>query len=105
VIRKCSLHVSRELAQGLVEVVHLCEDAAYYHDNEDIGRRMRELVVTCERHLERQTKGLDEHDGHGAGCRADGEVDERILTTILGRNFVDHEDGKDGDEEAVEEET
>jgi hypothetical protein len=37
VITECSLHVSRELAQGLVEVVHLSKDAAYDHDNEDVG--------------------------------------------------------------------
>jgi hypothetical protein len=29
---------------------------------------MRKLVVTRERHLERQTKGLDEHDRYGTGC-------------------------------------
>lgn len=103
--RECSLHVRRELTQGLVEVVHLRKDATYDHDNEDVCRRMRKLVITCERHLERQTKGLDEHDRHRTGCRADGEVDERILATVLWRNLVDHEDGEDGNKEAVEEET
>jgi hypothetical protein len=93
------------LAQSLVEVVHLREDATHDHNDEDIGRRVGELVVTCKGHLERQTKGLDEHDRHRAGCRADGEVDQRVLATVLGRNLVDHEDGEDGDEEAVEEET
>jgi hypothetical protein len=65
---------------------------------------MRELVVTRKRHLERQTECLDEHYRHRAGCRADREVDEGVLAAVLGRNLVDHEDGEDGDEEAVEEE-
>lgn len=65
---------------------------------------MRELVVTRKRHLERQTECLDEHNRHGAGGRADGEIDERVLATILGRDLVDHEDGEDGDKEAIEEE-
>lgn len=92
------------MTQRLVEVVHLCENAAHNHDDEHISRRMRKLVVTRKRHLERQSKRLDEHDRHGARRRADGEVNERVFATILGRNLVDHEDGKDRDEEAVEEE-
>lgn len=65
---------------------------------------MCELVVSRERHLQRNAKSLDEHDRDGAGGGADGEVDERVLAAMLGRNLVDHEDGKDGDEEAVDEE-
>ena len=99
------LHVRRELTQRLVKIVHLRENASYDHNNEDICRRMRELVVTRERHLERQTERLDEHDRDRASCRADGEVDERVLATVLGRDLVDHEDGEDGDKEAVEEES
>jgi hypothetical protein len=98
------LHVRGELTQRLVEVVHLRENAPYNHDDEDICGRMRELVVARKGHLERQTERLDEHDGHGAGGRANGEVDERVLATILGRDLVNHEDGENGDEEAVEEE-
>ena len=62
---------------------------------------MCELVVTRECHLERQTERLDEHDRDGAGRGTDGEVDERVLATILGCDLVDHEDGEDGDEQAV----
>jgi hypothetical protein len=102
---KCRyLHVCRELAQRLVEVVHLRKDTSHNHDNKDICRRMRELVVTRKRHLEREAECLDEHDRDGAGCRANGEVDERVLAPILGCDLVDHEDGEDGDEEAIEEE-
>lgn len=58
---------------------------------------MSELVITRKRHLERQTERLDEHDGHRAGCRADGDIDEWVFAAILGSNLVDHEDGEDGD--------
>lgn len=102
--RHGDIHVCRKLAQSLVKVVHLGEDAAYDQDDEDVCRRMRELVVSSKRHLERNTKGLDEHDGDGARRRADGEVDERVLATILGCDLVDHEDAEDDTEGAVEEE-
>jgi hypothetical protein len=62
------------------------------------------LVVPGERHLERQAERLDEHDGDGARGGADGDVDEGVLAAVLGRDLVDHENGEDGDEEAVEEE-
>lgn len=65
---------------------------------------MRELVVPRKGHLECQAECLDEHDRYGPGGGADGEVDERVLATVLGRDLVDHEEGEDGDEEAVEEE-
>lgn len=100
----CDIHVGRELAKRLVEVVHLRENAAHDHDDEHVGRRVCELVVPRKSHLQGNTKGLDEHDGDGAGCRADGEVDQRVFAAMLGGNLVDHEDGEDGDEEAVYEE-
>lgn len=65
---------------------------------------MCELVVSRKCHLQRDTEGLDEHDGDGAGRGADGEVDERVLATMLWGDLVDHEDGEEGDEEAVNEE-
>lgn len=98
------VHVCRKLAQGLVEVIHLGEDAADYQDDEDIGRRVGELVVSSKRHLERNAKGLDEHDGNGARRGADGEIDEGVLAAVLGRDLVDHEDAEDDAEGAVEEE-
>jgi hypothetical protein len=107
-VRTCqraeNVHVGGELAESLVEVVHLGQNAADDHDDEDIGRRVRELVLSSECHLERDSEGLDEHDGHGAGGGADGEVDEGVLAPVLGRDLVDHEDGEDGDKCAVEEE-
>jgi hypothetical protein len=98
------VHVGGELAQGLVEVVHLREDAAYDHDDEDVGRGVGELVVAREGHLEGNAEGLDEHDGDRAGGGADGEVDQGVLAAVLGSDLVDHEDGEDGDEKAVNEE-
>ena len=98
------VHVGGELAESLVEVVHLGQNAADDHDDEDVGRRVRKLVLSSERHLERDSKGLDEHDGHGSGGGADGEVDKRVLAPVLGGDLVDHEDGEDGNECAVEEE-
>lgn len=65
---------------------------------------MRELVLSFKSHLEGNAEGLDRHDGHGAGRRADGEVDEGVLFAVLGGDLVDHENGENSDECAVEEE-
>ena len=98
---KWDVHVGGELAEGFVEVVHLRENAAYDHDDEDVCRGVCELVVPGECHLQRNTEGLDEHDRDRTGRGADGEVDQRVLAAVLGRDLVDHEDREDGDEEAV----
>lgn len=65
---------------------------------------MRELVFSRKGHLERNSERFDSHDGDGAGGGADREVDERVLLAVLGCDLVDHEDGEDGDECAVEQE-
>lgn len=100
-----NVHVCRELAQGLVEVVHLCENATNHQNYEDICGGVRELVVARKCHLEGDTEGLDEHDGDGASGRANREVNERVLATVLGRNLVNHEDAEDDAESAVKEES
>lgn len=100
-----NIHVRRKLAQSLVEVIHLRENAAHDHDDEDIGRGMCELVVSRECHLQRDAEGFDEHDRDRASCGADGEVDEWVLAAMFRGDLVDHEDGEDGNEEAVDEET
>jgi hypothetical protein len=102
-MRAQDVHVGGELAQGFVEVVHLRENAAHHQDNKDVCRRVCELVVPRKRHLERDTERFDEHDRYRAGGGANGEVDERVLATVLGRNLVDHEDAEDDAEGAVEE--
>ena len=58
---------------------------------------MGELVIASKCHLERNAKGLDEHDGDGARGGADGQVDERVLLAIARGDFVYHADGEDGD--------
>jgi hypothetical protein len=98
-------HIRGKLTQRLVEVIHLSQDAGDDDDDEDISGRMGKLIVTVECHLQCCAKRLDSHDGDGAGGGADGEVNERILATIFGRNFVDHEDGENGNEAAIYEET
>jgi hypothetical protein len=98
-----SVHIGGELAQSLVKVVHLRKNAAYYQDDEDVGRWMRELVISCKRHLQGDPEGLDEHDRNRSGSRADGEVDKWVLASVLGRNLVDHEDGEYCNESTVEE--
>lgn len=65
---------------------------------------MGELVVAGKGKLGSNTYTLDSHDGDGAHAAADGEIDERILATIARSNAVDHDDGEDNDDEAIEEE-
>lgn len=55
-------HIGRELAEGLVEVVHLRQNADSGDNHKDIGRRMAELVVARKGQLQRNAKGLDSHD-------------------------------------------
>lgn len=64
---------------------------------------MRELVVSSKGHLQCDSEGLDEHDRNGAGCGANRKVNERVLAAVLGCNLIDHEDGEDSHEGAVEE--
>ena len=101
---RLDVHVGGELAQRLVEVVHLRENASDNHNDKHICRGVRKLIIPRKRHLERQPKRLDEHDRDGPSGRADGEVNERVLAPVLGRDLVDHKGGEDGDEEAVEQE-
>ena len=80
------------MAESLIEVIHLRQDTSDDQDNENVGRRVRELVVPRKRHLERNAECLDEHNRHGARRGADGEVYERVLASVLGRDLVDHGD-------------
>lgn len=91
-----------EAGKRLVEVVHLRHNADNRQEHEDVGRRMRELIVTPECQLQGDSEGLDRHDGHGANGRADGEIDERILLAVFGRNLVYHHDGEDSHGNSVE---
>lgn len=92
------------MAQCLVEIVHLCQDAHRGDDNKDICRRMGKLIVAAQRKLDCDTKRLDRHDGHGPDGRADTEVDQRVLLAIFRRDLVYHVAGEDGDRAAKDEE-
>lgn len=56
------LHVCGELAQSLVEVVHLCQDAKAGNNRKYVGRGMRELIVAIKGELQCDSKCLDRHD-------------------------------------------
>ena len=51
---------------------------------------MRELVVACERKLDRDAEALDRHDGDAADSAADAEVDHGVLLAVAGCDTVDH---------------
>ena len=68
---------------------------------------MSKLVaaVGIQSQLDRDTYTLDCHDGHGPDGAADGQVDERILASVARSNAVDHDSGKDNDQQAINEKT
>lgn len=55
---------------------------------------MRELVVARKGELKGDAKGLDGHDGNGSNGRANRQIDESVLLSVHGCNFVNHEDGE-----------
>lgn len=65
---------------------------------------MRELIVPAKRQLDGNAKRLDRHNRHAAHGAAYRQVDHRVLLAVIGRDAVDHDDGEDGDDKAVEEE-
>jgi hypothetical protein len=99
-----NVHVRGELAKRLVKVVHLGQDADHHNDHEDISTGMRELVVPAKGKLHSNTKGLHSHNGHAAHSTANRKVDHWVLLAILGRHAIYHDDGEDGNEQAVEHE-
>lgn len=66
---------------------------------------MRELVVPSKCELEGNSEGFDRHDGDGADGRADGDIYQRVRFPISWCDSVDHYDGKNGNHEAIYEET
>ena len=57
-----SLQRGRELAQSLVEVVHLREDTDNHNDSKGVCRGIRKLIVSAQRQLKRNAKRFDCHD-------------------------------------------
>jgi hypothetical protein len=92
------------LTQGLVEVVHLRQNADDCDEDKDVGARMGELVVTGKGQLDGNTDTLDGHDGDGADGAADGNIDQRVLASITRAHAVDHDSREDDDQQHIEEE-
>ena len=95
-------HVGRELTERLVEVVHLCQNADSHDNQENISAWMRKLIIAAERQLHSNAKCLDRHDRHASHRRTNTQEDHGILLAILRRNTVDHDQGEDRDEHAIE---
>lgn len=85
-------NVGRKEVKCLVEIVHLNKDAGGYGDTKDVGAGMAELVVARERQLNGHAESFDGHDRERSDQRADGNVYERRLGAVGGRDAED----KDG---------
>jgi len=55
---------------------------------------MGELILAGNSEFERYSESLNRHDGNGPNCRADGEIDKRILLAVYRTYFVYHYSGK-----------
>lgn len=103
-MQKTGVHVSVELAQSLVEVVHLRQNADDRDKDEDVCAGMGELVVTSKCQLDGDTDTLDGHDGDGTDGAADGNVNQRVLASVARAYAVDHDSREDDDQNHVEKE-
>lgn len=99
------IHVRAELAQRLVEVVHLRENADHHHNPKDISRRMAELVVPAQGQFDRDSEALDGHDGYTAHAGADAEIDHGVLLAVDRRDLVDHDNRECRDKGAIYQKT
>jgi len=104
VVKPLHLHVGAELAESFIEVVHLGQNADSHDNQKYVGRRMRELILSGKRQLDSNSESLDGHDRNGAHSAADGQIYKGILLSIFGGDFVDHNNGENADDSAVEEE-
>lgn len=99
------VHVRGELAECLVEIVHLGQNTHNHNDRKSVCAGMCELVLARKCELQSNTESLDRHDRERANRRTDRKVDQRVLASILGRDLINHEDGEAHDQYAVEHET
>ena len=83
------IHIRRKLAERLIKVVHLRQNADHHNNHEHISARMRKLVITTKSQLNSNAESLDCHDGHATDGAANRQVDHRVLLAIFWRNFVD----------------
>lgn len=98
------IHGGRKLAQSFVEVVHLGQNANSCQNDEDISRRVCELVIASQGQLDGNSKSLDRHDRNRSDSRADRKVDEGVLLSILWSYLVDHGGCKYGNSEYIDQE-
>lgn len=97
-------NVGGESVEGLVEIVHLDQDAPNDNNTKEVGAEIRELVLASKRELDGNTKALDGHDRDGAHERADREVDHGVGGAVPGHYAEDHKGAEDGNEGNVDEE-
>lgn len=100
-----NIHICGKLAERLVKVVHLGEDAHARNDHEHVCRGMRELIVPSKGQLQGDTESLDGHDRYGSHEGADAQVNEWVLLSVDGRDLVDHENGESRDRDGIYQET
>jgi hypothetical protein len=89
------------LIEGLVEVVHLDQDADDDDENKAVGGRMRELIVAVQRQLESNSKSFNTHYGNGSHKTTNRNVNQRCPLSIPWYHPPDHKDGKASDKHAV----
>lgn len=99
------LHICGENSQGLVEVIHLHENAYDDHNAKDVSTWVRELVVSSERELEGNAEAINSHDGNGPDEGTDRDVHDGCCFSIARRDVVDHNKREHKDGEAVQEKT
>lgn len=101
-LESTDVHVGRELAQRLVKVVHLSQDADHRDNDEDVGRGIAKLVMARKRQLQRNAECLDGHDRDRPDSRADAQVDERVLLAVDRADLVNHDARKYADSERID---
>lgn len=100
-----NLHICGENSQGLVEVIHLHENAYDDHDAKDVSTWMSELVVSSEGELEGNAEAINSHDGNRPDQGTYRDVHDRSRFSIARRNVVDHDKREHKDGEAIQEKT
>lgn len=96
-----NIHVGWKLAERLVEVIHLRQDADSRDNHKHIGRSVSELVVARKSQLQSDAERFDGHDRDGSHKRADTEVYEWVMLSVDRSNLVNHENGEGRDRDGV----
>jgi hypothetical protein len=88
------LHRCGKLAQSLVEIVHLRQDADCGQDDEHVSRWVCKLVLSSHSQFHRNSESLDRHNRNSADSRANRQVNKGVLLPVLGCNSIYHNDCK-----------